>query len=527
MLGATLTAVAKTGEWVRSARSQAQVRGSLSGFQGAYLLGLVLIVVAYYGAAQLGFAFKFAGPVAAIVWLPAGVGIAGLYIAGLQFWPAVLVGDLLVNNYSALPVGVAVAQTAGNVIEIVVAAGLLLRFKPRGSPLDTVHGVALMLSAIALGTGISAAIGALSLLAGDVLGNQSVFRVWRTWWLGDASGALIVLPVALAWWNRASPTWLKGRALEGALMLTAVVGLSQLALNIDSPLSYLVFPALIWAALRFGPRGASIAVLLAAGFAIWGTTHYHGPFAFESITRNVLATQIYIAVAAVSTLTLAAVVAERQALDWRLRASRRRLIAAGDIVRRKLERDLHDGAQQRLVALAAHLTLSAREAEQTPSRAAALFESAEAELAEAIDELRALAHGILPPALSQSGLASAVRTLAGSASLAVEVVEVPFGRFDDGAESTVYFVAAEAIANAEKHARASRILLGVHSQPDRLELTVIDDGIGGAMERPGLGLEGLRDRVEGLGGTFELDSVDGHGTRIFAVIPSSARHVPA
>jgi signal transduction histidine kinase len=496
--------------------------GLLEDFQSAYLVGLAALVAAYYASAHIGYAFQFAGPVAAIVWLPAGVGIAFLYLAGVRFWPGVLIGDLLVNNYSALPLGSALGQSTGNVLEIVVAVVVLRRLAPRDPPLSTVPGVAAVIAAIAMGCLVSATIGVLSLWLGNVIGSSAP-RVWRTWFLGDFSGALIVVPLALAWFRRSSPVWLRGRLQEGSLLLVAVTVLSVAGLDTGRPLSYIVFPALIWAALRFGPRGATVAIAVVAGFTIWGTTHFEGAFMFHSITRQVLSTQLYIAVAAVSTLTLAAVVCERRALAARLRASRARLIGAADTERRRLERNLHDGAQQRLVALAAHLSLGAMEAREQPSRAGALFESAEAELQLAINELRTLAQGIRPPVLSRFGLARAIQSIADTSSIPVEVVDAPATRLDDGVESTAYFITAEAIANAQKYAHASQISVGFKSSPETLAVEVVDDGVGGAVERPGLGLEGLRDRVEGLGGALEIESPVGHGTRIYAAIPTTLR----
>jgi len=106
-----------------------------------YLFGLLLLVALYSGVAQIGYALRFAGPVAAIVWLPVGVGIAFLYFGGLQFWPAVVAGDLLANDYGTLPLGSAFGQTCGNLLEVVVATVLLRRLVPRGDPLGTVSGL--------------------------------------------------------------------------------------------------------------------------------------------------------------------------------------------------------------------------------------------------------------------------------------------------------------------------------------------------------------------------------------------------
>jgi signal transduction histidine kinase len=490
-------------------------------FHPSYPLGIAALIGAYYAAAHVGFAFSFAGPVAAIVWLPTGVGIASLYLFGLRFWPGVLAGDLLVNNYGALPIGSAVGQSCGNLLEIVLAAVLLRRLSRRGPPLASVSGVAGMVGAIAAGTLASATIGVVSLWAGGVFGGDSLVRVWRTWWLGDATGALILVPMALAWWGRPVWTWARGRGLEAAALIVALVVFSEIGLDTGAPLSYIVFPSLIWAALRFGQRGSTLAILIVAAFAIWGVTHYSGPFAFHSISRSVLSTQLYIAVAALSTLSLAAVVSEREGLEDRLRASRARLVAAADIERRRLERDLHDGAQQQLVALAARLNLSADAARGDPTRAPELFTGAHDALQAAIAELRVLAHGIRPPTLERSGLAGAVRSVALSASVPVDIAETGHGaRLAESVENTAYFVILEALANAEKHAVASRVLVQIAYAPAQLQVEIEDDGLGGAVERDGRGLEGLRDRVEGIGGTFRFESAAGRGTRVSATLPA-------
>src|SRR5256714_6051458 len=131
-----------------------------------YLLGVFSLAAASYGAAHLGYAFEFAGPVAAILWLPAGVGIAFLWFGGLRLWPGVLIGDLLVNNYSALPLGSALGQTSGNVLEVVVATSLLRRLVPHGSPLASIGRLSRMLVALAAGAAVSATVGTLSLRLG-------------------------------------------------------------------------------------------------------------------------------------------------------------------------------------------------------------------------------------------------------------------------------------------------------------------------------------------------------------------------
>jgi signal transduction histidine kinase len=475
---------------------------------------------AYYAAAKVGYELEFAGPVAAIVWLPAGVAIAFLALGGLRFWPGVLIGDLLANDYSALPIGSAFGQTLGNMLEVLVGALLIRRLVARGSPLDSLGGLARLLAAIAAATLISSGVGSLALRAGGVLTTGDLPEVARTWWLGDAAGALVVVPLALAWFGRPPHGWTRRRGVEAVLMLVAVAGMSEIAFRSEITLAYLVFPALGWAAMRFGRRGATLAIAVAVGFAVWNTTHYHGPFVLDSLTLSVLSTQLYVAVAAVATLCLAALVSERARFATRLDASRARLVEASDTERRRLEHNLHDGAQQRLTALSIRLGIAADGARRTDESSARALDSAQSELGLAIDELRELAHGIHPAVLTELGLASALQGIALRSTVPITLVELPPTRLDGAAEATAYYVFAEALTNAQKHAHASSIQVRATSERRTLHLEIVDDGAGGATERAGGGLTGLRDRVEALGGTITVDSPNGHGTRIAAAIPA-------
>jgi signal transduction histidine kinase len=488
---------------------------------GRYGLGVALLTALYYGAAHLGYAFEFSGPVAAIVWLPVGVGISFLYLGGLRFWPGVVIGDLLVNNYSTIPLGSALGQSVGNLLEVVIASVLLRRVARRGPPLASVHGLSGTLLALGAGTLLSASVGALTLSLGEVVSTSAIPHVWRTWLLGDFAGALVVVSLVLAWSPPPQRPWLRGRRLEAGLLLVILVALSELALHNGRPLSYVVFPALIWAALRFGPRGATTAIAICAGFVLWGASHYLGPFVVESIGRTVLNTQLFIVVSALTALSVAALVSERELFARRIGASSARLVEAADNERRRLERNLHDGAQQRLVALAAHLGLAAERAQEAPEEAAGLFEASQSELLLAIEELRELAHGIHPPVLREFGLASAVEAVAARAPVAIELGDMPRVRLDETAEATAYYLIVEALANAEKYARASRVRVRAKLRYWTLEVEVSDDGVGGAVERPGLGLEGMRDRVEATGGSFRLDSERGRGTTVWASVPAT------
>jgi signal transduction histidine kinase len=305
-------------------------------------------------------------------------------------------------------------------------------------------------------------------------------------------------------------------------MLVALIGLGELALRTHTPIVYLVFPPLIWAALHFDRCGATLALAITVGLAVWNTTHYNGPFSYESITRSVLTTQLFIAVAVLSTLALAAVVAEREAFAAGLRASRARLVRAADDERRRLEHDLHDGAQQRLTALTIRLRESGERVRSFPQDGPELFTDAENELTLAIEELRELARGISPISLAGGGLASAITALAARSPIPVKLVALPKRRLDPVAEATAFYVIAETVTNAQRYAQPTAIRVTTAHAHDALVVEVYDDGSGGAVERPGSGLEGLRDRVEAIGGTFAVESRLRHGTRVTAVIPEAS-----
>jgi signal transduction histidine kinase len=496
--------------------ASALVRG-----RARHVVGIAVLVGAYYGAAQLGYALEVAGPVAAIVWLPVGVGIAFLYLGGLWLWPGVLIGDLLVNQYGVVPLGSALGQSCGNLLEVLVAVILLRRLVPFGSPLDTIDGIMRMLVALAAGTAVSATIGTLAQLLGDVIESDALATVWRTWWLGDLTGALVIVPLAIAWRRRPPPGWLHGRRVEAALLLATIVVASELASGTTRPIMYIVFPPLIWAALRFGARGATLSVAIAVGFTVWNASQNVGPFVFDSISHLVVTTQLFIGVAALTTLFLAAVVSEREVFGEGLRASRARLVEASDTERRRLLHNLHDGAQQRLTALVVHLRLAAEHDDLSREDSAAALDRAGNELMLAIEELRELAHGLHPALLARLGLGAAVKGVAARATVPVTLAELPEIRLDDAAEAIAYYVVAESVTNAQKHARASAITVRVGLRHDVLRVEVADDGVGGAIETDGSGLQGLRDRVEAIGGTFTVESGSG-GTRITARIPALA-----
>jgi signal transduction histidine kinase len=204
-----------------------------------------------------------------------------------------------------------------------------------------------------------------------------------------------------------------------------------------------------------------------------------------------------------------------------LQDARSRIIAAADAERRRIERDLHDGAQQRLVALALNLRMAEQRAAKGDPEAAELVRQAGEEANLALKELRDLARGIHPAILTNRGLPAALEDLASRATVPVEVVAAPDQRLPDPVEAAAYFVVSECLANIGKHAQATSATVSVTASDGHLSVVVADDGVGGASLGNGSGIQGLADRVGALSGTLDVESPPGGGTRVVASIPLS------
>ena len=209
-------------------------------------------------------------------------------------------------------------------------------------------------------------------------------------------------------------------------------------------------------------------------------------------------------------------ITDRKRAEAELRASRARLVEVADAERRRIQRNLHDGAQQRLTAVL--LTIGRLRASIDDGQAATLLDAAADELAAGLQDLRELASGLHPSVLAERGFVPALEALAMRAPLPVELAAVPARRLPEQVEAAAYYVVAEALANTQKHAGAGHVTVTATAGEDSLLVEVVDDGTGGA-DPEGEGLRGLVDRVEALGGTLRVDSPAGGGTRVRARLP--------
>jgi signal transduction histidine kinase len=204
-----------------------------------------------------------------------------------------------------------------------------------------------------------------------------------------------------------------------------------------------------------------------------------------------------------------------------LAASRARLVEAADEARRQIERDLHDGAQQRLVATALELSLLDRQLDRDPQAARKVLARAREQLECGLSELRDLARGIHPTVLTERGLQAALAALVQRAPLPVDLRVVVPDRLDPTIEAAAYFLVSEALTNVAKHAQADAVSVDITATDDSLAVTIADDGTGGADPANGSGLRGLVDRVTAVGGRLEVSSPPAEGTRLCAHLPMS------
>jgi serine phosphatase RsbU (regulator of sigma subunit)/anti-sigma regulatory factor (Ser/Thr protein kinase) len=274
------------------------------------------VAAAYYGSAKLGLSLAFETGSVTAVWPPTGIALAAVVLWGYRIWPGVALGAFLANAWTGIPLYAVLGITAGNTLEALVGAYLLRRFGDFRPSLERVRDVfALVGLAGVLSTTISATVGVTSLLVADEVSGGDFGSVWRTWWLGDLGGDLIVAPallVAATHWpfNRAP-----GRQLEAAALGVSLVAVSLLVFSSGTPLNYLIFPPLTWAALRFWQPGAVATSLIVAGVAIPFAEGDAGPFAGLAPDERLLLAQTFVGVAGITALVLAAVTTERRRVE--------------------------------------------------------------------------------------------------------------------------------------------------------------------------------------------------------------------
>jgi signal transduction histidine kinase len=299
-----------------------------------YPLAIAALAVVYVVAARAGLMMDAVGGFATLVWPPSGLALAALLIFGPRLWPGVFAGAFIANLLTGAPVLVALGIGVGNTLEAVLAVYALRRIPGFEASLErVVDVVGLIVLAAVFSTMVSATIGVTSLHLGGIVSAAHLGETWRAWWLGDMIADLLVAPVLLVWASGPRRPGDQKRRAEAVALGIAVVAASLLIFGGQAGLptatgkyaqAYLFFPLLIWAALRFGQRGAVTAAFVVSVIAVWGTALRHGPFVRPALHQSLIALQTFMGVASATFLVLGATIAERRRAEREVRRARGR-----------------------------------------------------------------------------------------------------------------------------------------------------------------------------------------------------------
>ena len=306
-----------------------------------YVLQLAVVFALYFGAGELGLAVPFTSANVSPVWPAAGVAVAAVLIWGIQIAPAIAFAAFLVNFLSPIPTSASVAIGLGNASSAVLAGYLLTRFSGFQISLPRLRDVLrFVMLAVVLTTTIAPSVGVTALTLAHAKVWSGYGSAWRIWWLGDAMGVLIVAPLLLTGQDllRVCRGWrvLEVCLLSIAILVTSAAIFGPWAAVRDDVLAFVVFPFVIWAAIRFRVAGAAVASLLVASVAVWGTARGFGPFVNHAPLRNAVLLQMFIAVTSLTGLILAAVINEREHIGEAFE-SEKKLLSESEAAKERLE----------------------------------------------------------------------------------------------------------------------------------------------------------------------------------------------
>ena len=504
------------------------------------MMGIVGIGVGYWVLAQLGAAAQYTGGIQ-VAWLPVGFAAAVLYLGDLRWFIGAAAADLILGTglipfHADTLTNPTTLETISNTIEFTLAAILMRRWLGPANRLQRPSDVAWLVLAIAIGTAISAVCGAFLELWAGVTHWSDISRQWH-----GRGGS--VIPREGCWSHRCcwcwagyhgSWQWRWRSALQGVTIMGAVAGLSIAVFSSRHPLTYVVFPALIVAAVYLGQRGATVALVLAFAVAVAMTASNVGPFVESSINDEALSTQLYILVATLTTLTLGAAVGAQRQAGVELAESRRRGAERAAEERQRIARDLHDSVSQTLFSLGLHTGIAKHEAARAdlpPGSALPATLDEVSELAHgALLEMRASIFELRGGAVAEQGAVAALG--AHGAALAVRhdvqvTIEGPEDRLPlaPHAEELLFRVGQEAMTNAVKHSKSPTVSVSLVVQNGQACLLISDRGVGFDALRSyagHLGLELMRARATDAGGTVSIESVQNVGTTVRVVVPTSS-----
>jgi len=542
-----------------------------------HAVAALVVGVAYYAAAKVGFALTFQPHPVSTLWPPNAILFAALLLSRPRSWwlllLAALPAHLLVQLNADIPTAMILCWFVSNCSEALIGAALLRYLTKSELRFDTTHHVSLFIVVAMLGPFLSSFLDAAFVMLNQ-FGSSPYWAVFRMRVFSNVLASLTLVPLIVSWRHTElsflrSASW--KRYLEVGLLAIGLLAVGLLSFSVKmaghdarSTLLYLPLPLLLWAAIRFGPRGASVALLVVSLFEIWGTIHGFGPFAAQAPEVNALSVQLFLILASLPLMFLAALIKEREraqeaaaqkeerlelALETAKQASQAlsesqerlnlshthirrllgRLIDIQESERRRISRELHDDLNQKIATLCLNI-----------SRVKRKLPIAEGELIQELDglresandltnEVRKLSHQLHPAVLEHLGLVTALESYIESfrdeeqigVQLTAEIGEerVPFQT-----SICLYRVAVEALRNVSRHSEAESAKISLKRFDDALELRVSDSGKGFDVETfrhggGGLGLISIEERLRLLDGSCEIRSTPQLGTTLIARVP--------
>lgn len=528
-----------------------------------YAVALILLAGVYAGAARSGLLLDAISGFATLVWAPTGIAIAALLLVGYRLWPAIFVGAFIANLWTGASLLAALGIACGNTLEAVAATAILRRMPGFRLGLDRLEDVgSFIVLAAGLCTAISATIGVSTLFLTGTVTTSQLAITWRAWWLGDVVGALVVAPMLLVWLSQRPVALPRGRIAEWMVLLLILIGIGLyvfggLTLGSHSPeQTYLVFPALIFGALRFGQRGAVTAVFVTTVIAVWGTVSGHGPFARPVLNQGLFALQTFMAVATATFLVLGASVAEqRRTEDWLRRA--RELAEGANRAKSDFLAVMSHELRTPLNAISGYVELLdmqlAGPVSETQHSYLARIQSSQRHLLSLLEEVLGFARletGRLALSLQPVLVFDAIVALESMLQLEMQkkrltfdcrVPDVSLMAFAD--PDKLRQILLNLVANGVKFTpEGGRITVGAERQQDRIRLWVTDTGIGIPSDQlenifqpffqvdhgpkrkypgVGLGLAIARDLARAMDGDLVMESLVGVGTTASLVLPAA------
>jgi len=534
----------------------------------------LVVASAYYIGAQIGFGLTFQPHPVSTLWPPNSILLAALLLSPVRSWWFLLLSafpaHLLAQLNANIPLTMILSWFVSNCSEALIGASILRYLTKSEMRFDNTYHVGMFILVAFLAPFLSSFIDAAFVML-NRFGNTAFWDLFRMRFFSNVMASLTLVPLILTWWRGEFPKWgtiTWKRYLESALLVTGIVIVGiitqEAELNKTPALLYLPLPFLLWAAIRFGPKGSSAVFLFVTVFEIWVAIHGHGPFASQSAESNALSVQLFLILASMPLLFLAALIKEREqaqeaatqkeerlvlALDTaqeasqalsvsqeklhqshsQIRALLGKLIDAQESERRRISRQLHDDLNQKIASLSMGISQLKRKLPVQETALVVELDQLRENAATLTNDVRTLSHQLHPAVLEHLGLVTALESYISNFNLEehIEVklnAEIGAERIPFQVSICLYRVAVEALRNVSRHSGATSAAISLTRSDDMIELQVSDSGKGFDVETfkngGGLGLISIEERLRLLQGSCEIYSAPGRGTRLVVTVPS-------